>query len=341
MALLDWFRQSTPKIDEEKVSTQLVEETIDYVVKMTDARLTLINHYRQRLTGPVTRSLQYLNALRTSLPPTHEVAPLSWSLDPTMRAFYGQPADLINSFAHCQPLHNYAATASPLDPVYAVLAMDIEEQQRFGVGMQGDMVVRDVAQSALSFSHHRLRLFARSETDLRRSIARRMLDELALIALDRMQDEQSQRRELAEHRNLLAARLSTFAQRGAGAESFLGEAGAMVSDEESSVLLRRLEENETQLAALGCPTETLDHQLDYLAEVLAEPMRFIQMEYRQQYLDSMNMIVDEHSGERIEFCIASVVRQPPKRRAFLPVRIDRALIGEGRKLHLDNAERWL
>jgi hypothetical protein len=219
--------------------------------------------------------------------------------------------------------------------------MDIEEQPRFGVGLQGNMVVRDVAQTALSFAQHRLRLFARSEPDMWRAVARRLLDELAMIALERMQAEQAQRRELEEHRELLTARLATFSRRGAGADSFLGEAGAHVSHEESAELLKKLSANETRMAALGCPTETLDRQLDYLAEVLAEPMRFVQVEWRSQCLDSMNVVVDCSQGERVEFGLLTLDRTPPMRRAFLPVRVDRALIGEGRKLKLENAERWL
>jgi hypothetical protein len=341
MGLLDWFRQSTPQLDEARISTGLIEETIDYLVKMTDARLTLVNHYRQRLSGPVARTLEYLSHLRENTPATHDASSLAWSLDPSLRAFFGRTDDLQSTFQGCTKLRDYAAKASPLDPIYALLAMEFEEQARFGIGLQGEMVVRDVAQTTLSFSQHRLRLFARNEAELARAISRRLLDELAMIALERMHAEQGQRRELEEHHQLLHARLSTFAQRGAGADSFLGEAGAQISDAESHALLRKLEENETRLAALGSPAETLDRQLDYLAQVLAEPMRFIQIERRTLHVDSLNVIVEAQAGDEIEFGIASFDRQPPQRRAFLPVRVDRSLIGEGRKLRLENAERWL
>lgn len=345
MGLLDWFRQSTPQLDQERVSDALVDSTIDYVVKMTDVRLALVNQYRARLAGPVKRSLEFLASQRASLPTVHEVGPVSWSTDPSMRAFFAQPADLLDTFGHCPPLLNYAAQSAPLDPVYAILAMEIDEQQRFGVGLQGDMMVRDVAHVTLSFSHHRLRLFASSEAGLWQSMSRRMLDELSLIALEHMQAEQSLRKELAEHRNLLSARLATFTRRGAGFDSFLGEAGTQVSPHESADLLQKLEENETRLGELGCPTEMLDRQLDYLAEVLAEPMRFIQMEHRQPRLDSMNVVLNDNGdaagGEQIEYSLVTFNRHPPERRAFVPVRVDRAMLGEVRKLKLDNAERWL
>ncbi|GAB2877909.1 hypothetical protein GCM10027046_02290 [Uliginosibacterium flavum] len=345
MGLLDWFRQSTPQLDQERVSDALVDSTIDYVVKMTDARLALVNQYRARLSGPVKRSLEFLAAQRSNLPAVHEVGPLAWSIDPSMRAFFAQPADLLDTFGHCPPLLNYAAQSVPLDPIFAILAMEIDEQQRFGVGLQGEMMVRDVAHVTLSFSHHRLRLFANSEAGLWQSVSRRMLDELSLIALEHMQAEQSLRKELAEHRDLLSARLATFTRRGAGIDSFLSEAGTQVSPQESADLLHKLEENEARLEELGCPTEMLDRQLDYLAEVLAEPMRFIQLERCQPHLDSMNVVLSGNSetasGEQIEYNLVTFDRHPPQRRAFLPVRVDRALLGEARKLKLDNAERWL
>lgn len=341
MGLLDWFLSSTPKIDETRVSQTAIDEAIDYVVKVTDARLTLVNHYRPRLTGPITRTLEYLNGQREHLPAVHEANRLSWSLDPTLRAMFGQSADLVRTFTGCNRLRDYAASASALEPIHAVLGMDFEEQRRFGTGMQGQMLVRDIARTAISFSHHRMRLFAQSKDELNQAFSRRLFDELALIALERMQAEVDTRRDLEENRLLLSTRLNTFNQRGMGADSFLGEAGASLSPEESLRLLHELEENETRLAALGCPSESLDRQLDYLAEVLAEPMEYVSVERRQVYLDSMNTVVEPDLGEAVEFGIVTFRRQQPVTRAFLPLRIDRSLIGEGRKLTLEGAERWL
>lgn len=342
MALLDWFRQSTPKIETGRVSPALIDDTIDYVVKMTDARLTLVNNYRARLEGPVTRTLQYLGTLQHSLPPCHEVGPQSWSHDVCMRAFFARPADLTHTFAHSQGLHDFAGQSSALEPIYTVLAMSLEEQTHFGVGLQGDTMVRDVAQIALNFNQHRLRLFAHSEKELFHSMSRRLLDELAILALERMQAEQDARKELEDHRSLLSARLATFQERGAGVASFLGEAGDRLSNEESTELLHQLERNETRLASLGSPAETLDRQLDYLAEILAEPMNFVKFELRHMHINNMNVVVGENEGgDLIEFGHVSVIRTPPQSHVFVPVCVDHALIGSGRHLKLENAERWL
>lgn len=341
MALLDWFRQSTPKISAERISPALIEESIDYVVKMTDTRLTLVNHYRARLEGPVTRTLQYLGSVRSNLPAIRNVGPSSWSQDHCIRAFFARPTDFLNAFAHSQALHNFTASAPITTPIYTVLAMELNEQKHFGVGLQGDTMVRDVAQTTLNFAQPRLRMFAATEEELIHSMSRRLLDELAIIALERMQTEQDERRELEEHRSLLSARLATFRQRGAGVDSFLGAAGDSLSESESSQLLKQLELNETRLAALGSPSETLDRQLDYLAEILAEPMRFIQVELRHPHINNMNIVVGEDKGTEIEFTYVSVARTPPRNHVLVPLCVDPALVGSGRTLLLDNAERWL
>lgn len=342
MGLLDWFRSSTPKLDEARISQASVDEAIDYVVKVTDARLTLVDHYRPRLSGPVRRTLEHLVSLRDTQPPTHEASALAWATDPTLRAMFSQTSELVSVFQRSDALRDFAAGISPLDPVYAVLGMDFEEQRHFGAGLQGQLLVRDVARTTLNFRQHRLRLFARSEIELVRAFSRRMLDELALIALERMQAENETRRELEEDRQLIAARIATFNRRGIGGESFLGEAGAEISASDSQRLLRALEENETRLAALGSPAESLDRQLDYLAQTLAEPMRHIRIETRRLHVDSMNCLVDAaEDGETVEFGVACFGRRAPVLRAFLPVLVDRSLIGEGRKLRLENAERWL
>lgn len=343
MGLLDWFRQSTPRLDTDQVSATLVEETIDYVVKMTDARLPLVHHYRERLAGPVTRTLNFINELRDLVPPAREIGPVSWSLDASIRAFFARSQDLLDVFANCKDFSAHVARAPANEDIYAVLAMQFEEQHRFGTAMQGSMMVREVARTAYSFSQHRLRLFAADEATLRRSVARRLLDELALIALATMQTEQEERRELENNRHLLTSRLTTFKRRGAGMQSFLSDEGEGEASEESSHLLHQLEINETKLAALGNTSEALERQLDYLAQVLAEPMRYISLERRSVALDAMNMVVDAGQGEVVEFCVATAEHHPPWRRAFLPVRIDRALLGSGeqRKMRLDQAERWI
>lgn len=341
MGLLDWFRQSTPSVGDERISQELIDRSIAYLVKMTDARLTLVPRYQERLAGPVRNCLEFLISRRADMPSVHEATPLAWSLDPSLHAFFGAADSMLETFASCDALRNYAAQSSPLDPIYAVLAMEYQENNRFGVGMQGEMVVRDVAQTALSFREPRLRLFARTEQELWRGVARRLLDELAVTALEHMETEQTQRRELAEHRELISARLATFRQRGAGADSFLGGDGVLVSNEESRALLQKLEDNESQLAALGGSEDALERQLGYLLEVLAEPTRHLQIERRVVRLDSMNVVCEDQSGEEVEFGVVSFTRQHPQRRAFLPLRVDRGLIGEGRKLKLDSAERWL
>lgn len=342
MGLLDWFRSSTPRLDEARISQASIDEAIDYVVKVTDARLTLVNHYRPRLTGPVTRTLEYLRDLHAKLPPTHDVNGISWSLDPSLHAMFGQAGDLVRVFQQSDALRDYAASTSPLEPIFAVLGMDFQELRRYGTGMQGQMMVRDIAQTALSFSHHQLRLFGRSEPEIAQAFSRRMFDELTMIALERMKDEGDQRRELEEGRLLLAARLTALQQRGMGGDSFLGTEAAPLSEADSNRILHQLEDNEMRLAALGSASESLDRQLDYLAQILAEPMEHVQIEHRRVRVDSMNVVVDnDHDGEVIEFGVARFARKQPVVRAFLPLRIDRRLIGEGRKLTLENAERWL
>ncbi|MDO6386272.1 hypothetical protein [Uliginosibacterium sp. 31-12] len=341
MGLLDWFRQSTPSLGDERLSPDLINNTIAYLVKMTDSRLTLVPRYHERLSGPVRICLEFLMARRGDMPAVHDATALAWSLDPSLHAFFGAADSMQEVFGSCDSLRNYAAQSSPLDPIYAVLAMEYEENRHFGVGMQGQMVVRDVAQTALSFRQPRLRLFARTEQDLWRSVARRLLDELAVTALEHMEGEQAQRRELAEQRQLISARLATFRQRGAGADSFLGGDGLLVSNDDSHALLQKLEENEAELAALGGSEDLLERQLGYLVEVLTEPAKHLQIERRTVRLDSMNVVCEGHSGEEVEFGVVSFTRQLPQRRAFLPLRVDRSLIGEGRKLKLDSAERWL
>lgn len=342
MGLLDWFLQRTPKLNQDGTSESLVRETTDYLVKMTDPRLTLVSGYRDKMEEPVRTSLGFIAEARELLVSPRPVTITSWAQDPCIKAVFVHPDELIEIFSRSDELRDYVAHSAEAEPIYAVLATDIAERKRLGITVRGGMVVRDVAQTTLNFDNHRLRLFGHSKDDLWQAISRRLLDEMALVALGRMQGEQAVRRELENSRTLLTSRLAVFERRGTGMSSFLGEAGQTTATEESRELLRQLEINEQQLAQLCGASEMLDRQLEYLCEVLIEPAGHVSMLRRTVRLDSMNVVqTRDADGTDVEFNVVRVERQPDVIHAMIPVKVDRRVIREIPPMTLDEAEKLI
>lgn len=346
MGLLDWFRQRTPKLGQETISESLLREATDYLVKMTDPRLALVDDYRGRMAAAVRTSLRFIAEAQNSLMPPRPLTVTSWALDPCIKAVFVHPDELIEVASRSADLRDFVDRSGATDEIYAVLASEVEERRRLGIALQGGMVVRDVAQTTLNFTNHRLRLFGHSRDDLWQAVSRRLLDEMALVALCRMQGEQAARRELEHSRTLLTSRLAVFEQRGTGMDSFLGESGQTGTRDESRELLHQLEINEQQLAQLGTPGDALGRQLDYLCEVLSVPEQHVSFLCRKVRLNSMNVVQNgdgdgDGEGDEIEFNVVRIERQPDRVHAMIPVCVDRRVIRDIPAMTLDEAEKLI
>jgi hypothetical protein len=343
MGLLDWFRARTPKLDQDRISAALIRETTEYLVKMTDPRLALVGGYRERMSAVVGTTLSYIAEGRALLLPPHELSTTAWSLDPCIKALFVHPEELVEVVSRSAELRSYVDASSATDPVFALLATDIEERKRLGMMVQNGVMMRDVAQTTLNFTNHRLRLFGHSREALWEAISQRVLDELAMVALDLMQSEQATRKELENSRVLLTARLSMFERRGTGVAPFFGESRDTGASLESHDLLRQLDDNEQQLACLGGAEDALQRQLDYLCNVLADPGRHISMWRRDERLDSMNVVLsaNDSAGEDVAFNVVRVEREPQTLHALIPVCVDRKAIHEPPRMSLDEAERLI
>jgi hypothetical protein len=108
-------------------------------------------------------------------------------------------------------------------------------------------------------------------------------------------------------------------------------------------LQAQFEENTRNLDSLGKRTEVLDHALERLRKVLAEPGQHIYITSKHLRLDRMNIVQKADSpqaGEDIEFLIARIPDNPPQMRAFALVRVPRAVM-QPTSLQLDEAARRL
>lgn len=343
MGLLGWFRRSTPEVQRNGLSTALIQETTDYLVRMTDPRLTLVARYRERLAPAVEATLAYLRHQRERLPAPRTASTDAWANDPCLKAMFVTAQDVERAVSGAGELCSFFARAPLQEEAHAVLGMKVNTQRVLGMALNGEVVQRDVVQTTLSFSDHRLRLVSESPHALWRAIVRRLLDEFAVVALTRMQAEQQNRKSLETDSALLRARLRTFERRGAGIDSFLADTPGAGSTE-ARKLLHQLEDNERKLNAHGGSVSLLERQLELLREVLLMPAESLEIERRQHRVDSMNRVLrdDEPDGALVEYDFVRIKRIDQNvERAFLPVRVPRPVGGPCEQLRFDEAERLL
>ncbi|HKR44199.1 MAG TPA: hypothetical protein VJU59_31770 [Paraburkholderia sp.] len=317
-------------------ATERLDEMIARAVAM-NPRLQLARNYRERLGKAVSLSLIHIDDLIDHLPAPHESNMAAWAKDPLIRTFFATADDIPKVFSRSEELRAFFAQHSEAAQACATLGMTMFERHVLGVALEGDAVRRDVAQTTLCFTDHRIRVCGNSDAGLREEIARRLIDQLTLEGLARMAAD---RRELLEKgRELLEARVTLLERGGVGMRSVVGD-NHDADAGELTQLESQIEENARNLAALRVPTEVIELQLDRVCDVFSNPADHIYVEARCLRLDLLNVVRgDETEASReIEFGVARIPGDPPRMRAFALVRFPRAELLPG-GLHIDAATR--
>jgi len=341
MSILDWWRKrgggaaGTP-------DRQRVDEAVERVVQMTNPRLRFSRRFRARLAPAVESSLVYVHNLVAALPPARDASRAAWSDDPYMRAFFATAADVAQIVSRAPDLRAYFEQNPGLPEAYAVLGMQMNERKVLGMADVGGSTQRDVTQTIVSFGDHRVRICGRSEQELKEEIERRLVDQLALEGLARIVADQSRRTALEQERALFKARLQMLERKGAGMRGALG--GESVGQEESARLQSQIEANARQLDELGGGTQVLDHELENIRAVLAEPAQHLYVSGKRLRIDSMNVVIEDdraQAGTELKFLVARVPGTVPAlMRAFSLVHFPRAEL-LSTKHRFDDAARQL
>ena len=341
MGILDWLRGSSASAASPQ-ERQQIDETVDRVVQTTNPKLRFASRYRARLDPAVAKSLAYMRELVATQPAIREASAAAWSNDPYLRAFFASADELVLAFSRSPDLRAFFEQNPGVSEAFAVLGMEMTERKILGMAAEGDKTRSEVAQTAVSFGDHRVRICGRTESELKAEIERRLVDQLVLEALARIAADESRRTALEHDRALVKVRLQLLERQGTGMRGAVG--GEAVEQGELARLQSQIEENTRNLGDLGNPAELLDRQLEHICTVLGEPASHLVVSSKRLRLDSMNVVIENGSsqaGTEYEFLQLRVPgTTPPQLRAFAFVRIARAdLLSAGRLV--DDAQKKL
>ncbi|RKR38617.1 hypothetical protein [Paraburkholderia sp. BL17N1] len=337
MGLLDriFFRQRARTGSEEERRTS---EAVGRVLAM-NPRLRNARHYEERLTRVLKTSLNYTDSLVASLPRPRDANADAWSSDPMIRALFATPDDLAQAFSRSEELRAFFEENADSAEAYAVLGMAMNERHVLGVALEGDSIRRDVPQTTLCFSDHRVRICSGSEASLRGEIARRMVDQLALEGFASLAG--NRRDLLRQSRALIEERVALLERQGTGMRAVVGAPSVTESDELGR-LQTLMQENSQALAKLRVPAQQSEIELECVCNVFSKPSDHFYVQSRHVRVDAMNVVHPEGSeaGQEIEFHFARIPGNPAVVRAFVLVRFPRRELLPG-GLHIDAAMRAL
>jgi len=318
--LFSLFRHDDAGGDASRGMNDFVGAALERVVRMTNPRLRLLDRWRERLAPATEIASAYAHGLAHGLPSAIDADPAQWAGSDALRAFFVGRDEIAGVYGASQELRRLLRREPLIDEAWAMLAMQVSEQKRLGMALEGDAVRHDVVQSTLSFSQHRVRVCAGSEAGLREAVAWQVIDQLALRALSRLTRLEDLRHELEIDRALLEARLRMLQREGAGLDGRQPDAAALAR------LEARLDANAHELDAAGGGTQALERALEVLRDTLATPAVLVRCAPRREILSTMNVrLTQPVDGPHlaVEFVEAYLDGEPPVTLAVMPTRFPR------------------
>lgn len=279
-----------------KFDKSLILMAIERVVDGTDPRLRAVSHYRRKLWDAVEHAVDYVVAFVNTLPPAIEANSHNYLIDPRLRALFASPEHLREVLSFSEGTRNYLRQPHDSLPaeLYAALGAERIEKGVLGIDLEGEILRRDVPQTSVNFSNHRLVCLTDNELDSRRELMRRGFDYLIEVALQRLISRRVQRVQLQQQqRQLLQKKAGILKTAKLGLESLTEPATPDQPDVDA--IEQQLQDVETELGQLFADSATIDKHLVKVAATLREPEKYLRLEPVSLTLDHMNIKVPPDS----------------------------------------------
>jgi hypothetical protein len=244
-----------------------VAAAIEQVVDGTDRRIRAVSGYRRQLAPAVGRTLDFIAELVASLPGPVDLSRGAWQDEPHVNAFFGTADDIPTTLTRSKELRDFFQRQADARQAYALLAVTRREKRVLGMALQGDMVQREVPQTSVSFTEHRILAPAATEAAVREEAKGRALNLFVSHAQGRLADLLVRREGLERERQLQQLRLRQAQTRAQSLAAVEDEEGAA----ETEAIERSLAENARELEALGGALATLDDYVEQVRAVFASP----------------------------------------------------------------------
>lgn len=266
---------------------EILDQLIDFVVENIDPRICVVPDYRKRLVPAVAHAVAHLRRIIMALPAPIELTRSAWANDATVNAFFAVADDISRVFGHSHDLREFFEDADHrgLDEAYALLVMDKRENTVLGTALENGVLRRDVPQTTLGFSNHRILAPAVNLREARIAVGTRGLQRILDVALQKIAAMQEQASDLEERKAFLATRLRLLKSPGFGIEPH-SDRGQEIMQLES-----RLAETAQALSTHKLAAHSMAPYLEQIIEVLTNAEQFLTSREVMVRVNRMGVVV--------------------------------------------------
>jgi len=289
-----WIADRRAARERQREKAAALALAVEEVVAGVEPRLRAVSGYQRKLGPAVERTREFVAGLVAQLPPAIALSHDAWQRDPQVNAFFAAARDLPLALSRARELRDYFQREPLATQAYCIMTLTREEKQVFGIGLQGEMLQRDLAQTSVGFTDPLILGPSPTEAEVREEAKRRALQLFIGLAQVRLAETLGRREGLERERQIQEVRLRGLRTRARGLD-----ADEQVLGEIQTVELS-LAENAREMEALGGPLVGLDAMLEQVRALFAAPEEQIHLTHIALHVDRLGIKVDAATDQRAE-----------------------------------------
>jgi len=279
---------------------EIADAIIDRIVESTDKRLALVSGYRKILRDCALTTLEHLRALLQVIPGPIDVGAAAWAQDHSLHAMLARAEDAPRAFSADGTVRAFFES-SAAEHCLALFGLEHTERHVLAPALVGEQVQHGVARTTVSFDHPRVLAPSAEMQTLRIELGKRMIDFLAMRAMEQVSARRDEKKALENERALLKARLALAERAGRGLTGLAAAEAKPRSD--AATIARELSELEKQLAGFSS-TGLMQELLETVRGTYGSPSMHLRHAVSSLSLDAMNFKVE--SSQKSEFSLQVV-----------------------------------
>jgi hypothetical protein len=287
--------------------------TVERVVDSIDGRIRLVSGYRKKLQVVIRNSLEFTDTLIDNFPGAIEVSSRTFVSDPYVNAFFSNTRDVQTIFSRSSEIREFMEDYShgEVAQCCALLCMHKMEKTVLGVELAGDTLKKDVKQTAVNFTDHRIYSPAPTEAETRKGLKQCLFEGLVTNTLERVVQLKLSNQRLQHERQMLQARLR-HAQYLLSRQSDrpANEADCRRDIDDTRL---KLEKTEQDLRKIHLATPQVS--LEQVIEVFSNPEKFVRLKKSTLRLNKMGIKISESTEQpcnTLKLTEVTIGEQPPR-----------------------------
>lgn len=301
------------------------ERDVESVIDGIEPRMRLVRGYQKKLLPAVLTARAYIESMVEQIPGPLDITPKVFVSDPYVNAFFATPQEVREVFSRSAELQAFFQQPpnADVDTACALLCMVEKEKNVLGMDLAHGVIRRDVSQTVVNFSEHKVLSPAATESEAREGLKNCIFSALLSHALQHIAGLKAHKQELQDQRRILYGRLRARQAYSNGLTTLLsvapGDQGETRDIEEKLALAE---------AKLKLMPATHDAPREYLREVraiLEQPQAFIQLRRVSFQLTKLGIKADassSHPTNSVELAEIEIINV--LKRVVLIVRYPRA-----------------